>query len=77
VSRNSPALKLAGMGLRDLRRNHPSIAEDFENYSFDIMSVVAEDERDINELFIRLNRSKPLTGAEVRITTRGRDYAHS
>ena len=30
------------------------------------MSVVTNDEADINELFVRLNRSKPLTGAEIR-----------
>jgi hypothetical protein len=30
------------------------------------MSVFAEDEEDIHEIFVRLNRSKPLTGAEVR-----------
>jgi hypothetical protein len=30
------------------------------------MSVVTNDDSKINELFVRLNRSKPLTGAEVR-----------
>ena len=54
------------MSLRDLRKHYPSVAEEFENFSLDIMSVVAEDERDVNELFVRLNRSKALTGAEVR-----------
>lgn len=66
VLRSDPSLRLAGMSLRDLRRNHRHVAEEFENFSFTVMSVVAEDERDINELFVRLNRSKPLTGAEVR-----------
>lgn len=59
-------LKLAGLSLRDLRRAHPKVAEEFENASLDIMSVFAEDEADINEIFVRLNKSKPLTGAEVR-----------
>lgn len=66
VLRNDPTLKLGGLSLRDLRRNHRQIADEFENFSFDIMSVVADDEKDVNELFVRLNRSKPLTGAEVR-----------
>lgn len=66
VLRTDPGLKLGGMSLRDLRRNHRHVADEFENFSFDIMSVVAEDERDVNELFVRLNRSKALTGAEVR-----------
>jgi hypothetical protein len=35
------------------------------------MSVHAEAESDINEIFVRLNRSKPLTGAEVRNAVSG------
>lgn len=66
ILKTDPDLKLAGMSLKDLRRNHRHVADEFENFSFDIMSVVAEDERDVNELFVRLNRSKALTGAEVR-----------
>lgn len=66
VLRSDPSLKLGGLSLRDLRRNYRGVADEFENFSFDIMSVVADDERDVNELFVRLNRSKPLTGAEVR-----------
>lgn len=64
--RKDSSLKLAGLSLRDLRRSHPKVAEEFENASLDIMSVFAEDEADINEIFVRLNKSKPLTGAEVR-----------
>jgi hypothetical protein len=66
VFRGDPSLSLGGLSLRDLRRSYRHIADEFENFSFDIMSVVAEDEKDVNELFVRLNRSKPLTGAEVR-----------
>lgn len=66
VLRSDPSLKLGGLGLRDLRRNYRQVADEFENFLFDIMSVVADDEKDVNELFVRLNRSKPLTGAEVR-----------
>lgn len=64
--RKNPSLNLGGLGLKDLQANHPEIADDFENSSLDIMSVFAEDEEDIHEIFVRLNRSKPLTGAEVR-----------
>jgi hypothetical protein len=66
VLRSDPTLRLGGLSLRDLRRNYRPVADEFENFSFDIMSVVADDEKDVNELFVRLNRSKPLTGAEVR-----------
>jgi hypothetical protein len=66
VFKQDPSLKLGGLGLRDLRHSYRHVADEFENASFDIMSVFAEDEKDVNELFVRLNRSKPLTGAEVR-----------
>lgn len=66
VLRSDPSLKLGGLSLKDLRRTYTYVAEEFENFSFNIMSVFAEDENDVNELFVRLNKSKPLTGAEVR-----------
>lgn len=64
--RGDGSLKLGGLSLRDLRNSHPIIAEVFETETVDMMSVVTNDEADINELFVRLNRSKPLTGAEIR-----------
>ena len=64
--RKQPSEKLGGLSLKDLQRSHPKVAEEFENASLDIMSVFADDESDINEIFVRLNKSKPLTGAEVR-----------
>lgn len=62
----NPELKLSGLSYADLRANYPRIARKFENSSLSIMSVVTDDEQKINELFIRLNSSKPLAGAEVR-----------
>jgi hypothetical protein len=62
----NPELKLAGLSYADLTANYPRIARKFENGSLSIMSVVTDDEQKINELFIRLNSSKPLAGAEVR-----------
>lgn len=59
-------LQLGGLGYRDLSKNHHDISEIFDNYNLSVMSVIANDESLINELFIRLNRSKPLTGAEIR-----------
>ncbi len=66
VYKKQNSLHLGGLSLRDLKNNYPSVADDFENASLDIMSVFAEQEDDIHEIFVRLNRSKPLTGAEVR-----------
>jgi len=66
IWRKDPSLRLGGLSLRDIRKSYPSVAEAFDNESWDIMSVIAENEDDINELFVRLNRSKTLTGAEIR-----------
>lgn len=64
--RKNPNLSLGGLSLRDLKSSYPTVADDFEQASLDIMSVFAEEEKDIHDIFVRLNRSKPLTGAEVR-----------
>jgi hypothetical protein len=64
--RENPSLKLGGLGYQDLRENHAEIAESFENFNLSVMSVITDSSELINELFVRLNRSKPLTGAEVR-----------
>lgn len=64
--KKDPSISLGGLSLKDLRANHPSVAQIFETETLDIMSVFTSDESDIHELFVRLNRSKPLTGAELR-----------
>lgn len=64
--RPDPSINVGGLGYRDLQRMYPSIAEEFDNYNLHIMSVYANSEEPIDELFVRLNRSKPLTGAEIR-----------
>jgi hypothetical protein len=61
-----PQLKLSGLGYKDLVKNHKEIADQFDTYNLSVMSVVANDEKPINDLFVRLNRSKALTGAEIR-----------
>jgi hypothetical protein len=66
IYRKNPSLKLGGLGFQDLRKNYADIAEEFETYPLSVMSVVADNDDLINELFVRLNRSKPLTGAEIR-----------
>lgn len=63
---NKPELKLRGLGYKDLKGNYKEIADVFENYNLSVMSVLTSDKKLINELFVRLNRSKPLTGAEIR-----------
>lgn len=61
-----PTLSLGGLAYKDLLKNYPKIARKFDNASLTVMSVITDDESKINDLFIRLNSSKPLTGAELR-----------
>jgi hypothetical protein len=66
VYESDPNIKIGGLGYPDLKKNHPDIADIFDNYNLSVMRVLTDDENKINELFVRLNRSKPLTGAEIR-----------
>ena len=61
-----PSLSLGGLGYQDLKKRYPLVAETFDEYSLLVMRVVARSDAPITELFVRLNRSKPLTGAEIR-----------
>jgi len=63
---DDPSQKLGGLSFRDLTQNYPNVARQFENYNLTVMSVITDDESKINELFVRLNSSRPLTGAELR-----------
>lgn len=66
VLESDPSLKLGGLGYQDLKNSYPEIAERFENFNLSVMSVFTDDEGKINELFVRLNKSKALSGAELR-----------
>lgn len=61
-----PSIKLGGLGYKDLKQKYADIVEEFDNANLTIMSVQSNSEELINDLFVRLNRSKPLTGAEIR-----------
>jgi Protein of unknown function DUF262 len=61
-----PRLELGGAKYASIRRSYPEVAKRLENFALTVMSVFAEEEGRINELFIRLNQGKPLTGAEIR-----------
>ena len=62
----NPKVKVAGLGYSDLTKNYPEVADIFNNYPLSVVHVVTDEQEKINELFVRLNRSKPLTGAEIR-----------
>lgn len=66
-----PTLKMGGYSYRKLKEKHEDVADDFDNYSLTIMSIIATNSETINDLFVRLNRSKPLSGAEIRSAISG------
>ena len=71
VLASDPQLELGGLGYRDLKQNHPRIASRCDNFNLTVMSVITDDEGKINELFVRLNRNKTLTGPEIRNAMQG------
>lgn len=66
IFQQHPDIKLGGLGYNDLKSNYPDIADIVDNYPLSVMRVITDSEDSISELFVRLNRSKPLTGAEIR-----------
>ena len=66
IFQQNPNTKLGGLGYSDLSKNYPEVADIFNNHPLSVVHVITDDKEKINELFIRLNRSKPLTGAEIR-----------
>jgi hypothetical protein len=68
---DDPDLVLGGLSYQDLIESYPKIARKIGNYNLSVMSVITDDEQKINELFLRLNASKPLVGAEIRNAMQG------
>lgn len=60
------SVKIGGLTYNDLTLNYPDIAEKVDNYNLTIMSVITDEKGKIEDLFVRLNRSANLTGAEKR-----------
>jgi hypothetical protein len=61
-----PSLRVGGLSYKDLQKNYPKDASKFANASLTVMRVITDEEAKINELFVRLNKGKTLSGAEVR-----------
>lgn len=62
----NPKLMLSGLGYPNLSKNYPEVADIFNTWPLSVVHVVTDEQKKIDELFVRLNRSKPLTGAEIR-----------
>ena len=66
IYQQNPHLKLGGLGYSDLAKNYPEVADIFRNHPLSVVHVITDEQERIDELFVRLNRSKPLTGTEIR-----------
>lgn len=64
-------LKLSSLSYKDLKAKYPKVASKFENVNLSVISIITDSDAMINEMFIRLNKSKPLTGAELRNAMKG------
>jgi hypothetical protein len=67
-----PSLELGGKTVKEMASLCPPLVRKFYDYQLAVMGVTTDEEGKINDLFIRLNRSKPLVGAEVRNAMLGR-----
>jgi hypothetical protein len=65
------SVSVAGLTYRDLQREYPKIASKFDNFNLTVMSIITDEDARINDLFVRLNKSKPLTGSELRNAMKG------
>jgi len=63
---SNPSLPLAGLRYGALKERFSFVADILDQFNLDVMSVITDDENKIRDLFLRLNRSKNLTGAELR-----------
>lgn len=66
IFEEDPKIDIGGLTYAELTTKFPEIAEKFDNFNLTVMRVITDDEAKINDLFVRLNTSKPLTGAELR-----------
>jgi hypothetical protein len=66
VFEENPSIDIGGLKYSELKSRHPEIADKFDNFGLTVMRVITDDELKITDLFVRLNRSKPLTGSELR-----------
>lgn len=71
ILHSDPTIDLGGLSYRDLRQSFPKVASKFDNFNLSVMSVITDDEPKINELFLRLNSSRPLSAAEYRNAMHG------
>lgn len=71
IYQKQPSLILSGLTYGDIQSRYPNISSIIDEFNLHVMSVITDDESMINDLFVRLNTSKALTGAEIRNAMKG------
>jgi Protein of unknown function DUF262 len=71
VFEEAPEIVVAGSAFSELLDQHPALAQRFLHYEVLVADVITDDEARISSLFVRLNTSQALTGAEVRNAMEG------
>jgi uncharacterized protein DUF262 len=66
IYRRDSSIEAGGLTSPELSQRYPDLAAAAEQFRLDVINVAADSQDEINQLFIRLNQSKPLTGAETR-----------
>jgi hypothetical protein len=66
IYEDSSSISIGGLKYSELKLRYPTVAERVERFIPTVMNVVTDDERKINELFIRLNMGEAANGAEQR-----------
>lgn len=59
-------LSLRGTNYLNLKVEHPRLAAKVEEFEFQVMSVITDDDARIEDMFVRLNFGVPVNGAERR-----------
>lgn len=66
-----PLVEAGGKNCRELAQVHPELTATVESFKLAVMKVVADQESEIRQLFIRLNQGFKLAGAETRNAMEG------
>jgi hypothetical protein len=68
---DDPLLDITRLNSDGLRERAPELAVRVEEFRLAVMNVVTDEQDLVDQLFIRLNTSRPLTGAETRNAMEG------
>jgi hypothetical protein len=71
VLEEDPSMLIGGMRYSELDYRFPALSSRFLAFGLNVVHVITDDEARITSLFVRLNSSTPLTGAEVRNAMEG------